>query len=205
MKEESTDNQQDVTTEESMEASELTTLKSNATLMGISFHPNIGLAKLQEKIQEKRIENDNIRQENITITEAQKAEKALVAAGNGKETAQQRKLRIRKEALRLIRLRVTTMNPVNAALKGVILAVCNSTIGTIKRYIPFNADQGWHVPYALYQQLLDKKFMTHYEVKTGNRTVKRHRLVPEYAIEIMPPLTAEELKDLQQRQIMADK
>ena len=119
------------------------------------------------------------------------------------ETIGQRRVRLRKESLRLVRVRITNMNPLKGNLKGEILTVGNATIGTVKKFIPFNAEQGWHVPQILLTQLRNRKYMTHYEIKIGNKKIKKHKLVPEFAIEELPPLTATEIKELAQRQIIS--
>ena len=121
------------------------------------------------------------------------------------ETGGQRRVRLRKEATKLVRIRVTNMNPIKSNLKGEILCAGNASIGMVKKFIPFNAEQGWHVPQILLTQLQNRKYMSHYEVKIGHKKIKKHKLIPEFAIEILKPLTPEEIKDLAQRQIIADK
>jgi hypothetical protein len=184
---------------------ERTLLKQRADIMGIVYHPNIGTDKLKAKIQEKldtpvdklkSISKDEL--ETIEAAEAGDVftqEKAL--------TPTQIAMALRKECLKLVRIRVTNMNPLNANRKGDIFSVGNSQIGFIKKFVPYNSDVGYHVPQILLTQMQSKKFMTHYEVQVGNKKVKRHRLIPELAIEILPPLTTKELQELKQRQLMA--
>jgi hypothetical protein len=186
---------------------ELVLLKQRADIMGITYHPNIGVEKLKAKIDEKSkgIPAEAEAEELGTIAAAQKAAKADTFTPGIKETPAQLKAKRRQAALRLVRIRVSNMNPIKGAMKGEIFSVGNADIGMIKKYIPYNAEQGWHVPQILLTQLQNKKFMTHFEVKIGNKRVTRHKLVPELSIEILPPLTAKELNDLKQRQIMANK
>lgn len=185
---------------------ELTLLKERADMMGITYHPSIGVDKLKLKIEEHKaktaipenasIEDLDALANNINIE--QDSQNTPV-----RETEGQRRVRLRKEATKLVRVRVSCMNPHKTALKGEIFSVGNSAVGMVKKFIPFNAEQGWHVPQIILTALQNRKYMAHYEEKIGNKKVKRHKLIPEFSIEILDPLSPEELKELAQRQLMA--
>lgn len=185
---------------------ELSLLKERADIMGITYHPNIGKEKLRAKIEDKKagvVDPEQAAEEAATIEAAQASGAAETFTPMVKETAAQITARKRKEALRLVRVRVTNMNPLKGNLKGDIFSVGNAQIGMVKKFVPYNAEQGWHVPQIILTHMQSKKYMTHYETKVGNKKIKRHRLVPELSIEILPPLTAKELEALKQRQLMA--
>ena len=202
---------------------ELEILKQRAVTLGISHHPNIGLDKLRAKINEKLNPTEDqpetsgeqvslgnftaaqLREQLATLEAAERVGAAETFTPMQPTTPAQHLAARKKKALRLVRIRVTNMNPVKGNLLGEILSCGNAEIGFVKKFIPFNAEQGWHVPQIMVDVLKSKKYMSHYEVKIGNKKVKKHRLVSEYAIEIMPPLTAEELQELKQRQIIASK
>ena len=189
--------------------SELDLLKQRADLMGISYHPNIGSDKLKEKIQKK------LDGEAKDETSAGYAQEELDSIDTGasvgdainqipaRMTPAQQRAERRNRALRLVRVRVTCMNPIKGNMSGDIFSAGNSEIGMIKKYVPFNAEQGWHIPQIILTMLQSKRFMTHYTTKINGKELKRNKLVPEYSIEILPPLTAKELDDLRQRQLMA--
>lgn len=174
---------------------ELTTLKSRADLLGIQYHPSIGLEKLREKV-------------NGAVTS--KDETALTAVANtsetqgtlaGIETDGQFRARKKREANELIRLRITCMNPSKAEWDGEIFTAGNSLVGSFKKYIPFNADEGWHVPRMIYNQIKEREcqiFVSSQDAR-GN-TVRKGKLIKEFAIEIMPNLTPDELAELARRQ-----
>ena len=165
---------------EEIEKDEITLLKERADLMGIKYHSSIGLEALKKKVEG-----------------ALPKPKAKVVTPKGEETIEERNLRIRNDANRLVRVRISNMNPIKGSLNGDFYEVSNRIIGTIKKYVPFNAgDDGWHVPNALLQMLQDKKYLTFYEVTKGRKKIKRHKLVKEFNIQILPPLTQKELKDL---------
>lgn len=166
---------------------ELTSLKARADLLGISYHPSIGVEKLREKINAKL--ND----------EAPVAE-AVVPAKSENE----KRLEARRDAARLIRIRLTCMNPLKKEWEGEIFTAGNSVVGTYKRFVPFNAEDGWHVENILLKQIQQRQCQVFTTVKDsrGNKS-RKGKLIKEFAVEILPPLTERELKELAQRQAMA--
>jgi hypothetical protein len=186
---------------------ELAMLKQRADIMGIKYHPNIKLESLKIKVADKMegVADEYGEEEAETIAAAEEAMAADTFTPLMKETPAQLKAKRKQECLKLVRIRIACMNPVKANMKGDIFSVGNSEIGMIKKYVPFNAEQGWHVPNIILQELRNKQFVSHYDVKIGNKTVTKTKLIPEYSIEILDQLTAEELKDLANRQLMSNK
>lgn len=180
---------------------ELTALKQRADVMGIKYGGQIGLDKLKARVQEKMLDL-NTNAADAALNEMDVPKESYLAPV--RETKGQKRVRLRKSALELVRIRVTNMNPNKGNLKGEILCVGNSVIGSIKKFIPYNAEEGWHVPRILLTQLQNRVYMSHFEVKVGKQKIKRHKLVKEFAIEILPPLTAEEVKELANRQIITN-
>lgn len=178
---------------------ELATLKARADQMGISYHPNIGVEKLREKIK-KALESDGPVQDE----EVQQEEKEVSAPPVFNESPAQKRKRLKKEAEKLVRIRVTCMNPAKREWEGEIFTAGNSVVGSLKKYVPFNCDEGWHVPYIIYQQIKNRKcqIFTTRRTKDGH-TVREGKLINEFAVEVLPPLTKEELKELARRQAMA--
>lgn len=162
---------------------ELAALKERADLLGVKYHPSISLEKLREKV-------------NAT----------LAPTGDEAEAAPKKpnRLAAQKRASELVRIRLTCMNPAKKEWEGEIFTVGNAAVGTFKKFIPFNADEGWHVPRIILEQLQERQcqvFVTSRD-KRGN-TTRQGKLIKEFAVEILPALTEEELKDLAQRQAMA--
>lgn len=169
---------------------ELSTLKARATLLGISFHPSISLAKLREKVNSAATSSDEPDNE--------------VNESTVSESLSEKRARKRKEASELVRIRVACMNPAKKEWDGEIIAAGNSLVGTFTKYVPFNAEDGYHVPHIIYQQLLERQcqiFVSHRDER-GN-TSRKGKLIKEFAIEVLPKLTKEELTELAQRQAMA--
>lgn len=169
---------------------ELTVLKQRADLLGISYHPSIGVEKLREKIAAKLSD------------EPTESEAPVNASAD--ESEAQRRLRKKNEASALVRIRVSCMNPFKKEWEGEIFTAGNSVVGTFKKYVPFNAEDGWHVPRIIYNQIVQRQCQVFYSTKDNRgNTIRRGKLIKEFAVEILPPLTKEELHDLAQRQAMA--
>lgn len=122
----------------------------------------------------------------------------------GPETEGQKKNRLRREAMALVRVRVSCMDPQKKNLKGELLCISNKNFGTVQRFIPFNRE--WHIEKVLYDAMMEKEYMVFDREKTGRAGIEvvTPRNVPAFNIQVLPPLTKGELKDLAQRQAMAD-
>lgn len=181
--------------------SELDVLKARATQLGIQFHPSIGLEKLRDKVNAKL--NDEAEPEEGDEPAAP-ADEPKTALAPEDENPGQKRVRLRREALKLVRIRVTCMNPFKKEWEGEIITAGNNAVGTVKRYVPFNNEEGWHVENIILQQLKQRQCQI-FETKKDSRgnKVRKGKLIREFAIEILPPLTEAELKDLAQRQAMA--
>lgn len=171
---------------------EFTALKARADMLGISYHPSIGVDKLREKV-------------TAALTDKPAPGDAPVAVQPTAEESERGRLqRLKREATALVRIRLTNMNPAKKDWEGEIFTVGNAVVGTIKKFVPFNTDEGWHVPQIMLTQLQDRQCQVFVTLKTkGGTSIRQGKLIKEFAIEIMPPLTKEELHDLAQRQAMA--
>ena len=171
---------------------ELEALKARANLLGVKFHPSISLEKLREKV-------------NAAVTSEGEAEEPSNSSPEAKEeTIGEKRKRLKTESLKLVRIRLTCLNPAKKEWEGEIITVGNSLIGSVKKFVPFNADDGWHVPHVIYQQLKERQCQIFYTATDarGNK-VRKGKLIKEFAIEVLPPLTKEELDELARRQAMA--
>lgn len=185
--------------------SELDTLKQRADMMGIKYNRNIGVDKLKDKI-DRHLSGDTSDDVSEEVTGIKS--KAFKPDGKTMLTREQflreTENRKRKSINNLVRIRVTCMNPNKTDWEGEIISVGSAKYGTFKKYVPFNADEGYHVPKIIYEAMKERKY-TAFTTVRGPRgeKIRKGKLVPEFAIEVLPPLTKEELKDLAQRQAMA--
>lgn len=172
---------------------ELTLLKQRAQTLGIKFHPSIGLESLRSKVSAA-----------LTGEDAEEAAEEPVPEAPAAESRIQMRNRLRKEASALVRVRVTCMNPNKKEWKGEIFTASNSIVGTFRKYVQFNTEDGWHVPQIILNMIKARQFQTFYTIKNERGVaVRKGKLVPEFAVEVLPPLTEEELLELSRRQALA--
>ncbi len=203
-------------TENQGTGSDLEALKEQAAQMGIKHHPAMGAKKLQALIEKHQAgevpvevhqkDTDRLTVSEITeLQELRKMKEELDAEKVVKpiETEVQKRQRIIKETGRLIRIRVNCMNPNKRDWEGEVFTVSNDFV-KYSKYVPFNNDEGWHVPQMILSFMKDKQCQIFYNAKDDRGNKTRHgKLINEFAIEIMDPLTINELKELAQRQAMA--
>ena len=172
---------------------EMTTLKARADMLGIAYHPSIGLDKLREKVLTAQTADSEI-DGKIVNEEAE----ALA------ESEAQFRARKKREANELVRVRVTCMNPAKAEWEGEMFTCGNSLVGSFTKFVPFNAEDGWHVPRIILNMIRDRQcqiFVSTKDVR-GN-TVRKGKLIKEFGVEILDALTPEELTELARRQAVA--
>lgn len=173
----------------------LSALKARADMLGVKYHPSISFEKLRDKV--------NAVLDDKPEPEADASPVAAKSSAQA-ETAEQRRVRKVREASELVRIRVTCMNPAKTEWDGEIFTAANSVVGTFKKYVPFNADEGWHVPRILYNQIRDRQCQVFVTVRNerGNSS-RKGKLIKEFAVEVLPPLTQDEIDELARRQAMA--
>ena len=179
---------------------ELTMLKQRASMMGIQFSNNIGLETLRKKIEDKmegRAEADAAPQINPLAGET--------AAQPVKRKTLRQKLY--DEQMKLVRIRVTNLDPKKKDLPGEVITVANEHLGTVRKFVPFGevTDDGYHVPYCIYRFMEKRKFLNIRIVKdrrTGQERVESN-WVKEFALEVLPQLTPQQIANLKTAQIAA--
>lgn len=179
--------------------SELDLLKERAKQLGITHHPSIGLEKLREKVNahlaDKPPETATAYADTATMNQAPVAKE---------ETELEKASRLRREASKLIRVIVTCRNPNKSEWEGEIFTTGNSYVGSIKKYVPFNNENGWHVPVMIYNMMKERKCQIFVNGKNGRgEAIKIPKEIPEFAIEVLDPLTPAELDELARQQAMS--
>ena len=177
-----------------MEEKQLESLKAKATQLGVSFSPNIGIDTLRARINEKLAEDE---QKTVAAVEPEKP-----AAAVKPETPQQRNQRLRREATRLVRIRVSNMNPATREHEGAYFTAGNSLVGDHTKYVRY--DVPWHVPNIIYQHLKEREIQLFRKTRdAANREIKEAYLTKELSVEVLPALTPKEIEDLRVKQAMA--
>ena len=174
---------------------ELEALKARADLLGIKYHPNTGIDKLRAKINIKMVESSDIEESpstKVTSTD-------YVSHTDFTKMELQNR---RRKAGSLVRLIVTNMNPNKKEWEGEIISVGSAQLGTFKKYVPFNVE--WHVPHIIYEAMKERKCSIFHTVKDHlGQKVRKSKLINEFNIQVLPPLSKEELKDLANQQAMS--
>ena len=181
---------------------ELSMLRERAKMMGIRVPPKIGIETLKKKIQD-RLDGVTSKENDMEEEVQPKKERAKTKA----ETDQEIRERLWKEQLALVRCRIYNLDPSKRDLKGEIITVANRYIGTVRKFIPFGeaTDNGYHIPKIIYEDLKSRKFQQVSTRQKNGQIEVSTRFVPEYNIEVLPPLTKEEIQELALKQAAAQR
>ena len=87
--------------------------------------------------------------------------------------------------------------------QGEIFTVSNDVIGTIRKYIAFNTEDGYHVPKIILDMLKEKKYTAIIQTKGSGGTKTTTRELPAFNIVELEPLTQKELDALAAKQSSA--
>ena len=193
-----TEDQNQETNETAEAPSQLEVLKGRADMLGIRYHPSISAEKLAAKIE------DALADRPTEDVEEDAPKTGKTKASFEAEEKKQKEVSAKADAAKLIRIRVTCMNPAKREWDGEIFTAGNSVVGSYKKFVPFNNDEGWHVPYIIYQMMVDRKCTIYVKGKNKlGQPTSLPKFINEFAIEVLPPLTEKELKELATRQAMA--
>ena len=160
--------------------SELDILKAQADRMGIPYKANISLTTLKAKIQLVR-EGESLEPEASRVDNTTQEDKAAA---------------VYQEAMKLVRVQITPLDTNKATNYDCdFFTAGNSVVGNVTRNIPFG--RPWHVEQILVNAIKEKtyqQFTTKKNAQGADVVTKRN--VPAYNVVELPPLSAQELKDL---------
>ena len=177
---------------------QLDMLKGVADTLGIKYSNQIGVAALSEKIKAYKPEIPAAPQVQVVHVPLPAEEAPAVDI---KKAQQIQIAKIRKDQEKLERVIVTCMNPAKREHPGAYFMVSNSFISTMKKMVPFNNENGWHVPHMIVNMIKECRFQMTKTVKDSNGVERQESFtVPEYNVVHLPPLTPEELKELAREQ-----
>lgn len=176
---------------------ELTTLKGRADMMGITYSNNIGVDALRAKITAHM--NGEKAPAEAAEPEADPGDQYALPLNEVTDPHVIRE-RMYAENMRLIRVRVTNLNPAKKDLPGEIITISNKYLGTVRKFVPFGemTDNGYHIPAIILKEMKERRFLS-LRVKKGKNGgvgVPGEQYVKEFAIEELPPLTRKELDQL---------
>ena len=172
-------------------------LKARCQLLGIQTQGNQSNETLRALIRAKQDEMDAAaRQANPAAFDE------AVEASEGRTPSIREYLKT--EALKLVRVRISCMNPQLAKMGSVIITTGNEYTGTVRKVVFFGekTENGYHIPQIVLNVLQRRKFQQIVEERGHQgHMVPRARWMKEFNIEILPPLTQKELNALKDRQL----
>lgn len=171
-------------------------LKAKATEYGIPFKGNISKAKLLELIT--RYESGDTNLDGV-IDELDTPETETQTQSSTQSKVDKIKA-LEDEALKLIRVIITPNDVTKREFQSELFQTGNSVLGTISRAVPFGVE--WHVEHILLQSIQERQM--HIMIKRKNPKGDEYyesKLVPAYTVQVLPPLTKEELEELARNQV----
>jgi len=110
------------------------------------------------------------------------------------------KLTAEQEAMKLVRVIVSPNDPSMAAYPGMIFTVISDIINNgraVKKFVPFNNEEGWHVPHIIYEQInnAEKQKFKPVKMPNGEKQLKPYQ-AKMYNVQVLDPLTQAELDEL---------
>lgn len=163
-----------MTTKTQETKSELELLKEQADSLGIEYKVNASVKTLKKLISDFYKEDEVVDENELRLnTEA--------------------------EALKLVRVIVSPLDPSKRDYQGDIFSAGNAYIPTVTKFIPFNVE--WFVPSIIVNAIKEKQMIKFTATRDGRgREVREHNLVRAYSVQELPPLTQEELQQLAESQ-----
>lgn len=158
--------------------SERDILIQRATTLGLTFAKNISETKLRELIDAEL--NESVEAETEEALKRKAAQK------------------LHAEQAKLIRVQITPMNPAKASLNCELFSFSNDVFSE-KRVIQFNVP--WHVPQAMLDHIRSIEFRAYRDIKTPRGVVQEAYSAPAYAVNVLPPITEEELDQIKKKQL----
>lgn len=185
--------------EDDLKFDELAMLKQRADLLGVNYSNNIGAETLKQRIADKLAKDE----EGATDSSVEDNQQGEPEEGETSSKKMSLFEYMKKEHLKLVRVRITNNNPQKINHPGEFFTVANKFVGTVRKYIPYDdkSEDGWHIPYILYKHLEDRKYLMIREVKNRQgETEMIQKYVKEFTLEVLPPLTPAEIAKIAQAQ-----
>ena len=173
---------------------------------GVTLHHKTGTKKLASTLAKVRTDEYKEDPKKSTSdfppgsTEASRAAKAKFIEERDNLTPTQ-------QAMKLVRVIVTPNDPNMVNYPGLIFTVGMSSINKgrmIKKFVPFNNEEGWHIPTIILRQIESaemQKFKT--VTRPDGEKVLEPYLTKKFNVQILPDLTPGEIKTLADQQAAA--
>jgi len=185
-------------------------IRQELTDNGVTLHHKTGTKKLASTLAEVRTKEykggTKESTSNFPSGSLPGASDAARAA-RAKHIAARDNLTPTQQAMKLVRVVVSPNDPLMTNYPGLIFTVGVSSLNNgqmIKKFVPFNNEEGWHVPTIILRQIEHAEMQ---KFKTITRDDGEKVLEPyttkKFNVRILDPLTKEELERLAAKQSAA--
>jgi len=176
---------------------EQTEVRNRADKLGIKYHHNASDETIQKLIDSHEQDKPSDESRFLPAEECEPMSQVEYKKKYRNGVAN------RTEAGKLVRCRIQCMNPAKKDWPGEIFSVGSAKLGTFKKFVPFNSPEPYHLPQIIYDMLTEKKCTVFYTERDdrGNK-IRKGRLINEFAIEVLPPLSKEELSEMARTQAL---
>jgi hypothetical protein len=172
---------------------------------GIKMHFNSKREKLEEALNNLPItEGDNM--EAVTEETQEIPTAVLITADqlddfkfNGVELEGLRE----DNTMKLIRVIVRPNDPLKLESTGEIFSFGNSVANggkVVKKYVPFNNEEGWHVPNIIFENIKAAECQIFKKVVRNGQETMEPQKIKAYNVEVLDDLTQEEVDKIAVRQ-----
>jgi hypothetical protein len=166
---------------------------------GINLHHKTGSAKLQETLT--AVLNNTYE----TAAESQDIETVVDNVKHLTTAEHIEKLTPTQRAMRMQRVIVSPNDPLMSTYNGLIFTVGASKVNKgrmVKKYVPFNNDNGWHVPQIIIDQIEAAQMQKFKQVNlpNGEKTLQAY-ITKKFNVQILPPLSQAEMGILAASQV----
>ena len=164
-------------------------VKAELTGRGIKMHHKTNSIKLRKTLQ------DNVDKNDTKVPVA-----VLPSPVRPAKVKKKPVMTLKEKALHLKRIIVTPNDPELSGHSGLVFTVLSSAINNgkaIKKYVPFNNEEGWHVPNIIYNQIVNAEMQKFKSIKAANGdTILQPYQSKKYNVQILPDLTQKEVDKL---------
>jgi len=172
-------------------------LRAELKAKGVELHHKTGTQKLKETLASVLDGTYTSPDENPDVQES--SVKRLT------EKEHESKLTKTQKAMRLRRIVVVPNDNLMSTYPGLIFTVGSSSINKgrmIKKYVPFNNEDGWHVPQVIVDQIENAEMQKFKTVKmpNGEKQLQPY-IAKKFNVQILDPLTKKEMEALAAAQL----
>jgi len=167
---------------------------------GVTLHHKTGSKKLAATLAKVRTDEYKEDPNSAISSKKDSLSKSTEASRDAKAKHLAAMQTPEKLAMKLIRVVVTPNDPAMVNYPGLIFTVGATGLNNgrmVKKFVPFNNEEGWHVPQIILNQIeygQMQKFRT--VTRANGEKVLEPYLTKKFNVRILDPLTPEELKQV---------